>query len=35
MVYIQKQGFWFDLKLIFLSFWVTFRGKWESGDRKI
>ena len=35
MLYIKKQSFWLDLKLIFLSFWITFRGKWESRDRKI
>lgn len=35
LVYVQKQNFWFDLKLIFLSFWVTLRGKWESREKKI
>ncbi len=34
-LYIEKQSFWLDLKLIFLSFWITFRGKWESRGRKI
>ncbi|NIO21901.1 MAG: sugar transferase [Candidatus Aenigmarchaeota archaeon] len=34
-LYIKKQNFWLDLKLIFLSFWITFRGKWESRGRKI
>ncbi|NWF76499.1 MAG: sugar transferase [Nitrospirae bacterium] len=33
--YIKKQSFFFDLKLILLSFWITFRGKWESRGRKI
>lgn len=34
LFYIQRQNFWFDLKLIFLSFWITLRGKWESrGDK--
>jgi lipopolysaccharide/colanic/teichoic acid biosynthesis glycosyltransferase len=35
LFYIRKQSFWLDLKLIFLSFWITFRGKWESGEKKI
>jgi lipopolysaccharide/colanic/teichoic acid biosynthesis glycosyltransferase len=35
LVYVQEQNLWFDLKLIFLSFWVTFRGKWESRENKI
>jgi len=33
--YIQNQTFWSDLKLIFLSVWVTLRGKWESREKKI
>jgi lipopolysaccharide/colanic/teichoic acid biosynthesis glycosyltransferase len=35
LLYIRKQSFWLDLKLVALSFWVTFRGKWESRGRKI
>jgi lipopolysaccharide/colanic/teichoic acid biosynthesis glycosyltransferase len=35
LFYIKKQSFWWDLKLIFLSFWITFRGKWESRKPKI
>jgi len=35
LLYIKNQSFLFDLKLIFLSFWITFRGKWESRQRKI
>lgn len=34
VIYIQKQSLWLDLKLIVLSFWITFRGKWESRSRK-
>jgi lipopolysaccharide/colanic/teichoic acid biosynthesis glycosyltransferase len=34
-LYIKEQSFWFDLKLIVLSFWITFRGKWESREKKI
>jgi len=35
LLYIKKQSFWFDLKLIFLSFWITFKGKWESRQKKL
>ena len=35
LVYIKKRSFWLDLKLIVLSFWITFRGKWESRSQKI
>ncbi len=34
LIYIQNQSFWLDLKLIFLSLWITLRGKWESRGRK-
>jgi lipopolysaccharide/colanic/teichoic acid biosynthesis glycosyltransferase/VanZ family protein len=34
-LYIKKQSFWFDLKIMILSFWITFRGKWESRQHKI
>ncbi len=34
-LYIQRMSFWLDLKLIFLSFWITLRGKWEHRERKI
>lgn len=33
--YINEQSFLFDLKLVFLSFWITFRGKWESREKKV
>lgn len=35
LFYIKKQSFWWDLKLICLSFWITFRGKWESRKPKV
>lgn len=35
LLYIRKRSFWFDFKIIILSFWITFRGKWESRDSKI
>tara|TARA_Y100000294_G_C8551127_1_gene335335 strand:+ start:1300 stop:1623 length:324 start_codon:yes stop_codon:yes gene_type:complete len=34
-IYIKNQSFLLDLKLIFLSFYITFRGKWESRDKKV
>lgn len=34
LLYIRNQSFPLDLKLIFLSFWITFRGKWESRQKK-
>lgn len=35
LFYVRKQSFLLDMKLIFLSFWITFRGKWESRDHKL
>lgn len=34
LLYIKQQSFWLDLKLIFLSFWITLRGKWGSREKK-
>jgi len=34
-LYIQKQCFCLDMKLIALSFWITFRGKWEYRGKKL
>jgi lipopolysaccharide/colanic/teichoic acid biosynthesis glycosyltransferase len=33
--YLKKQSFWLDMKLIVLSFWITFRGRWEAREKKI
>jgi lipopolysaccharide/colanic/teichoic acid biosynthesis glycosyltransferase/VanZ family protein len=33
--YIQNMSFWWDMELVLLSFGVTFRGKWESRQKKI
>lgn len=33
--YVRNQSFLTDLRLIFLSVWITLRGKWESHERKI
>jgi len=35
LLYIKKRSFWLDLKLIFLSFWITFRARWESRKKKL
>jgi lipopolysaccharide/colanic/teichoic acid biosynthesis glycosyltransferase len=35
LLYLKKQSVWFDLKLIVLSFWITFRGKWEARGQKL
>lgn len=33
--YVKKMNFWFDLKLIFLSFWITLKGAWEKRENKL
>jgi lipopolysaccharide/colanic/teichoic acid biosynthesis glycosyltransferase len=33
-LYIRRRSFWLDLRLILLSFWISFRGTWESRGRK-
>ena len=34
-LYIRRQSFWFDIKLVCLSFWITFHGRWESHGQKV
>jgi len=34
-LYLRRAGFWLDLKLIALSFWITGRGDWETRGRKV
>jgi lipopolysaccharide/colanic/teichoic acid biosynthesis glycosyltransferase len=34
-LYIRRRSFWLDLRLIALSFWITFRGRWESRQSKL
>ena len=34
LLYIRKRSFTLDLRLIILSFWITFRGTWEARGRK-
>ena len=33
-LYIRRQSFWLDVRLMLLSFWITFRGTWEARGRK-
>jgi rhamnosyl/mannosyltransferase len=34
LVYVRRQSFWLDVRLILLSFWITFRGNWEVRGEK-
>ena len=34
-LYVRHSSFALDVKLILLSFWITFRGKWEVRGRKV
>ena len=34
-VYLRRAGFWLDLKLILLSFWITGTGAWDKRDRRL
>ena len=33
-LYLDRQSFWLDARLIALSFWISFRGKWEARGRR-
>lgn len=35
LVYVKHQSLGLDLRLIALSFWISFRGKWETRSRKV
>lgn len=35
LLYISQQSFGLDVRLIALSFWISFRGKWESRQKKV
>jgi len=34
-LYLKRAGFWLDMRLILLSFWITGRGEWEARDRRV
>ena len=33
-LYVKRQSFWLDIRLILLSFWISMRGTWEHRQRK-
>jgi lipopolysaccharide/colanic/teichoic acid biosynthesis glycosyltransferase len=33
--YVQRLSLWLDLQLVALSFWISFRGKWETRSSKV
>jgi lipopolysaccharide/colanic/teichoic acid biosynthesis glycosyltransferase len=35
LLYVRRQSFWLDVRLIALSFWITFRGTWEVRGSKL
>ena len=34
LLYVRQQSFWLDVRLIGLSFWITFRGTWDARGKK-
>jgi len=34
-LYMKRAGFWLDVRLIVLSFWIAGRGQWEARGRKV
>jgi lipopolysaccharide/colanic/teichoic acid biosynthesis glycosyltransferase/glycosyltransferase involved in cell wall biosynthesis len=35
LLYAKRGNLWLDVRLIGLSFWITFRGRWEDRRRKV
>jgi lipopolysaccharide/colanic/teichoic acid biosynthesis glycosyltransferase len=35
LYYVRRMSFGLDLRLILLSFWISFRGKWETRQQKV
>ena len=33
-LYLSRQSLWLDVRLIAVSFWITFRGRWETRQEK-
>ncbi len=33
-LYLSRAGFWLDVRLIVLSFWITGRGEWDKRNRR-
>lgn len=34
-IYTDRQSLWLDIRLIFLSLWITLRARWESRESKV
>src|SRR5712691_955069 len=34
-LYVRRLSFWLDMRLVLLSFWISFRGKWETRSTKV
>jgi lipopolysaccharide/colanic/teichoic acid biosynthesis glycosyltransferase len=34
-LYVRRHSFWLDLKLVLVSFWITFTGRWEKLGKKV
>ncbi|MFO7301371.1 MAG: sugar transferase [Acidobacteriota bacterium] len=34
-LYIRRRSFWLDMRLMMLSFWISFRGRWEDRGHKV
>ena len=35
LLYVRRLSFWLDVRLVALSFWISFRGKWETRSHKV
>ena len=35
LIYVRNASLWLDLRLVALSFWITFRGRWEHRGPKL
>jgi lipopolysaccharide/colanic/teichoic acid biosynthesis glycosyltransferase len=35
LVYVRRASLWLDFRLVVLSFWITFRGRWEHRGSKL
>jgi lipopolysaccharide/colanic/teichoic acid biosynthesis glycosyltransferase len=35
LLYVRRLSFWLDVRLVALSFWISFRGKWETRSEKV
>jgi lipopolysaccharide/colanic/teichoic acid biosynthesis glycosyltransferase len=35
LLYVRRLSFWLDVRLVLLSFWISFRGKWETRSKKV